>query len=162
MIRRPPRSTLFPYTTLFRSSNSNPIIYLFGKSSGYVSLFWGICRPPLVTIPLVAKGLQNHPFLVHVLPARDPIPNSRAGGYSPGSHSQLQDGGYSPGSVPNSPGPTRERGASSRSHGGQLAQAQPKRCSETSDCGFWKRETCLPLELSPTTMLGTEPLTPPC
>src|SRR3712207_7147837 len=24
MIRRPPRSTLFPYTTLFRSSSSNP------------------------------------------------------------------------------------------------------------------------------------------
>src|SRR3712207_9458380 len=24
MIRRPPRSTLFPYTTLFRSSHSNP------------------------------------------------------------------------------------------------------------------------------------------
>src|SRR2546422_8544674 len=25
MIRRPPRSTLFPYTTLFRSRNRNPI-----------------------------------------------------------------------------------------------------------------------------------------
>src|SRR2546430_15677707 len=25
MIRRPPRSTLFPYTTLFRSSGSNPL-----------------------------------------------------------------------------------------------------------------------------------------
>src|SRR3712207_8512856 len=27
MIRRPPRSTLFPYTTLFRSSNSQELIY---------------------------------------------------------------------------------------------------------------------------------------
>src|SRR3712207_8928874 len=25
MIRRPPRSTLFPYTTLFRSKNKNPL-----------------------------------------------------------------------------------------------------------------------------------------
>src|SRR3712207_5501360 len=28
MIRRPPRSTLFPYTTLFRSSRSDEIAYL--------------------------------------------------------------------------------------------------------------------------------------
>src|SRR5438552_16795458 len=27
MIRRPPRSTLFPYTTLFRSANANAIDY---------------------------------------------------------------------------------------------------------------------------------------
>src|SRR5258708_30748047 len=26
MIRRPPRSTLFPYTTLFRSGNHNPLV----------------------------------------------------------------------------------------------------------------------------------------
>src|SRR5688572_32423854 len=26
MIRRPPRSTLFPYTTLFRSEGSNPVL----------------------------------------------------------------------------------------------------------------------------------------
>ena len=37
MIRRPPRSTLFPYTTLFRSPNSNlqereiNFIYYFNK-----------------------------------------------------------------------------------------------------------------------------------
>src|SRR3712207_7385058 len=29
MIRRPPRSTLFPYTTLFRSSSNRPLHYLF-------------------------------------------------------------------------------------------------------------------------------------
>src|SRR3989449_4518805 len=35
MIRRPPRSTLFPYTTLFRSINERPIAYVDknGKSS---------------------------------------------------------------------------------------------------------------------------------
>src|SRR5256885_8813701 len=28
MIRRPPRSTLFPYTTLFRSQNAHPVLAL--------------------------------------------------------------------------------------------------------------------------------------
>src|SRR3712207_8956391 len=31
MIRRPPRSTLFPYTTLFRSAGKPGIVYLHGK-----------------------------------------------------------------------------------------------------------------------------------
>src|SRR2546422_8198989 len=34
MIRRPPRSTLFPYTTLFRSS---------GGGKTFVSLDWALC-----------------------------------------------------------------------------------------------------------------------
>src|SRR3989449_6818765 len=34
MIRRPPRSTLFPYTTLFRSVNTTDTTQLFGH------LFW--------------------------------------------------------------------------------------------------------------------------
>src|SRR5258708_19997572 len=33
MIRRPPRSTLFPYTTLFRSSSPNPSRQRHGHSS---------------------------------------------------------------------------------------------------------------------------------
>src|SRR3712207_8952944 len=33
MIRRPPRSTLFPYTTLFRSHRSRPALILPGPSS---------------------------------------------------------------------------------------------------------------------------------
>src|SRR2546427_1349114 len=40
MIRRPPRSTLFPYTTLFRSSKANARPYFasnFGKPSKRVS-----------------------------------------------------------------------------------------------------------------------------
>src|SRR5690349_22834117 len=31
MIRRPPRSTLFPYTTLFRSPPLPPLLYLVGR-----------------------------------------------------------------------------------------------------------------------------------
>src|SRR2546430_7578260 len=39
MIRRPPRSTLFPYTTLFRSlSSSNEVRSSFMKSSAEASL----------------------------------------------------------------------------------------------------------------------------
>src|SRR3712207_8209278 len=30
MIRRPPRSTLFPYTTLFRSNNANQLAHVTG------------------------------------------------------------------------------------------------------------------------------------
>src|SRR2546428_5257064 len=34
MIRRPPRSTLFPYTTLFRSSASGPLAHAFAWIGG--------------------------------------------------------------------------------------------------------------------------------
>src|SRR4030066_40654 len=34
MIRRPPRSTLFPYTTLFRSAQSRPCRLAAGKKRG--------------------------------------------------------------------------------------------------------------------------------
>src|SRR2546430_3792657 len=38
MIRRPPRSTLFPYTTLFRSTSTMPLRSKFGRAS--------VPRPP--------------------------------------------------------------------------------------------------------------------
>src|SRR3712207_8199843 len=34
MIRRPPRSTLFPYTTLFRSEEGDAILHLAGRLVG--------------------------------------------------------------------------------------------------------------------------------
>src|SRR3712207_7066254 len=37
MIRRPPRSTLFPYTTLFRSSDLFSAFYPFGYASPAIS-----------------------------------------------------------------------------------------------------------------------------
>src|SRR2546430_6466856 len=37
MIRRPPRSTLFPYTTLFRSDNSQPSVSPDGETIAFVS-----------------------------------------------------------------------------------------------------------------------------
>ena len=41
MIRRPPRSTLFPYTTLFRSTLFNPVVYLI---SAFRWSFYGETR----------------------------------------------------------------------------------------------------------------------
>src|SRR5256885_3980373 len=51
MIRRPPRSTLFPYTTLFRSQMS--MVYYQGeKVTSLPLLFWG-------EIPDNIKGLED-------------------------------------------------------------------------------------------------------
>src|SRR2546430_5343653 len=46
MIRRPPRSTLFPYTTLFRSR------YRVGEVTSHMSVLWGFAQvtPTRVTI----------------------------------------------------------------------------------------------------------------
>lgn len=105
-----------------------------------------ICSSLLVTISLIVKALQNHPFSVYWVPAQDPIPNSKDGGYSPGL--------------------TTENNAFTTPSGsfqdGHFAQPQPKRCNEMSDCEFWKRETCLPLQLKPLRMGKREPLTPSC
>src|SRR5436305_12079803 len=39
MIRRPPRSTLFPYTTLFRSAEHGTNAHLLGSAEDHVELF---------------------------------------------------------------------------------------------------------------------------
>src|SRR5256886_15225900 len=42
MIRRPPRSTLFPYTTLFRSANTNVMPWAIAGAAGTVDIvFYG-------------------------------------------------------------------------------------------------------------------------
>src|SRR3712207_7061080 len=41
MIRRPPRSTLFPYTTLFRSQASGALMPVSG-----MRFHWSACQPP--------------------------------------------------------------------------------------------------------------------
>src|SRR2546425_3056697 len=61
MIRRPPRSTLFPYTTLFRSTTAN--VQTPGTSSScdlYANLNQGCrCAPPLANFP---ARLRRAPF----------------------------------------------------------------------------------------------------
>src|SRR5438093_5501989 len=50
MIRRPPRSTLFPYTTLFRSPNSRTTCQYQGEiaGGGIMSAFWDAWRKEII------------------------------------------------------------------------------------------------------------------
>src|SRR5256885_13200497 len=52
MIRRPPRSTLFPYTTLFRSHR--------GRAPLAVELPAGIAYPVIVSLPGYATRSEEH------------------------------------------------------------------------------------------------------
>src|SRR2546426_2781412 len=51
MIRRPPRSTLFPYTTLFRSPR-----HFFSDFEGFV----GSCTVEIFCRPLVPRFIKNN------------------------------------------------------------------------------------------------------
>src|SRR2546430_7211704 len=69
MIRRPPRSTLFPYTTLFRSAfsmHSRPLL-LDGEDQVAVGLPYG-CSPPLWCFHYrrAQPNIQDDPFLFHL------------------------------------------------------------------------------------------------
>src|SRR3712207_8209771 len=64
MIRRPPRSTLFPYTTLFRSCWTEPVAFL---SLGTISILNSTWHGPLLSparflcfVTLVTKNPQKH------------------------------------------------------------------------------------------------------
>src|SRR5258708_21537840 len=59
MIRRPPRSTLFPYTTLFRSLKSTPfsgIVFALAMPLIPLYAFAGIGRVPYVLFWLIPTG----------------------------------------------------------------------------------------------------------
>src|SRR2546421_6039848 len=58
MIRRPPRSTLFPYTTLFRSFGPE-----WGFMTGWVSFFAGF------SAPIAAAALAFSDYLGYFFPA---------------------------------------------------------------------------------------------
>src|SRR5256885_10069341 len=56
MIRRPPRSTLFPYTTLFRS----PFKHLFGVRQGALFYVW-FAKPDMVPrLPISESRSEEH------------------------------------------------------------------------------------------------------
>src|SRR5690349_23785830 len=77
MLRRPPRSTLFPYTTLFRSGDGNPI----NKRNAWQarSLLYVRLIPPgaadvahnLVKIPADAKGPRSEEHTSELQSRRD-------------------------------------------------------------------------------------------
>src|SRR3989442_3032106 len=59
MIRRPPRSTLFPYTTLFRSSEAaRPVVVKMGQPAT------AIAHPPFSRSEEHTSELQSRPHLV--------------------------------------------------------------------------------------------------
>src|SRR3712207_7055168 len=72
MIRRPPRSTLFPYTTLFRSALNFPLVFLtiVIAAVSYVTALvgvvcayrnrYGIVGKPELTIRFAAKRSEEH------------------------------------------------------------------------------------------------------
>src|SRR5256885_4911078 len=61
MIRRPPRSTLFPYTTLFRSDGAKPLArginrgYVDGRMTAYLN--WDLIASVTPNIPWSTVGL---------------------------------------------------------------------------------------------------------
>src|SRR3712207_8389527 len=56
MIRRPPRSTLFPYTTLFRSEGLSKVVALEGAPHGVTS---NCVAPAYVRTPLVEGQIAD-------------------------------------------------------------------------------------------------------
>src|SRR5438477_9688160 len=65
MIRRPPRSTLFPYTTLFRSPISfSQESFLFCQASGFLLLgrnsFFGVSAPESIHPFVSNRALWKH------------------------------------------------------------------------------------------------------
>src|SRR2546430_4369080 len=53
MIRRPPRSTLFPYTTLFRSLHTEDFAFLRHRELGIVDLAALLCRGEKVLLAVL-------------------------------------------------------------------------------------------------------------
>src|SRR6266850_8457797 len=64
MIRRPPRSTLFPYTTLFRSPNSEQVSlvdgFTVGSSPAAITSLVPSSGPQGQTIPITVTGQNTH------------------------------------------------------------------------------------------------------
>src|SRR3712207_8802480 len=64
MIRRPPRSTLFPYTTLFRSNNKELSMTLVGSApkfdlQGYINFLRNSANDPRFDSDYLLTNLQN-------------------------------------------------------------------------------------------------------
>src|SRR2546421_11685985 len=87
MIRRPPRSTLFPYTTLFRSASGS--VAAGGEVSDVAHLTLG--TNPTGTISFTLFLIMRRP------PRSTPIPSTalfRSGDYASGPFTATQAGTY--------------------------------------------------------------------
>src|SRR3712207_8099615 len=93
MIRRPPRSTLFPYTTLFRSLDDAPVV----EEAGVRRLQGGrrLGVPQRLGVPTRAvQGPRQRVVGFHVLPAVELGPGCGDGGRSEEHTSELQSRQY--------------------------------------------------------------------
>src|SRR5256885_4891316 len=68
MIRRPPRSTLFPYTTLFRSSAHTPFVQTRPLPQPVIC---AVATQPAPTSPVGAQVPAVEPALANVKPLQD-------------------------------------------------------------------------------------------
>src|SRR6202049_5251266 len=75
MIRRPPRSTLFPYTTLFRSSAETPETELWSPGSGLTGSDAILAAPPGGTLLYTSVSASN--------PTKSPAPDLTAAWFIP-------------------------------------------------------------------------------
>src|SRR2546421_421812 len=81
MIRRPPRSTLFPYTTLFRSGSSDTkkILVSSGWRHGALAIQLFFCRSLEREVGLVAGGMRAAACEVDIQRAVSRRSDARAG-----------------------------------------------------------------------------------
>src|SRR5690349_23726264 len=59
MIRRPPRSTLFPYTTLFRSERCKPVVEPRVERAGSLGSCGGVLRGDAEGRERLCRGLER-------------------------------------------------------------------------------------------------------
>src|SRR5260370_11697744 len=82
MIRRPPRSTLFPYTTLFRSNNNAVTLSVLPSNSGVTNGFHAPCTSCCSPPPFPACTSPTQRDLSGLL-ARASTPLNISAGFSP-------------------------------------------------------------------------------
>src|SRR2546430_13750536 len=88
MIRRPPRSTLFPYTTLFRSVREGDVVVDAGAERGLFTARLAQLVGPGGTVHAFEPNPESLPYL-HVIAAAEP--NVRVNGVRSEEHtSELQ------------------------------------------------------------------------
>src|SRR2546430_14897991 len=78
MIRRPPRSTLFPYTTLFRSPRGQKIVTVAGTGLRAFSPDGGLAASAALVRPVaVATGPRGEIYIAEGNPVREGDPDGR-------------------------------------------------------------------------------------
>src|SRR5947207_15040236 len=72
MIRRPPRSTLFPYTTLFRSRPGHKVhvAYGYGLFTGGLGAHYGAERLGATVVPITGGSTERQIALIQDFGAR--------------------------------------------------------------------------------------------